>query len=378
MARKPRILVVGPAPPQIGGMETFVGALMQCRLGEEFDLRLHNITKPFLKKSGRFTTKVGYGASLWRNPVIAFKSYFYSILFLTRFIHSLTKSEIDIVHIHTASYTSFWEKVFYIFAAKVFREKVVLHIHGALFREFIQRSRVLLQKNIKAVLRWCDAVIVLSANWKNFFHDILPQANFFVVENGINLKEIRPVSSPVDWDLIYLGEVGWRKGIYDLIDAMSILEQKNIHCSAVIVGPGEIERAQDYAAEKGIASQVTFAGPQYGVDKFQYLQRASIFVLPSFAEGFPMAILEAMAAGLPIVSTHVGGIPDMIRQGENGFLFDPGDVQALVHIIESLLKDADLIKKISMTNRMAAREYDIDVVADKIGKIYSELLATSA
>src|SRR3990172_1143529 len=374
MTRKTRILVVAPAPPQIGGMEAFVGALMQSRLGEECDLRLHNITKSFLKKSGRFTTKVGYSASLWRNTGTAFKSYFYSFLYLARFIRSLSQFEIDIVHIHTASYTSFWEKVFYIFAAKIFRKKVILHIHGAMFREFVQRSRVLLQKSIKAVLRRCDAVIVLSSNWEKFFRDILPEANLFAVENGIDLKEILPVSSQVDWDLIYLGEVGRRKGIYDLIDAMSLLKQKNIHCSAVIVGPGEIELAQDYAAEKGVALQVTFAGPQCGADKFHYLQKAAIFVLPSFAEGFPIAILEALAAGLPVVSTHVGGIPDMIRQGENGFLFDPGDVQALAHIIESLLKDAGLAQKISMTNRMAGKKYDIDVVADKIGKIYGKLL----
>jgi glycosyltransferase involved in cell wall biosynthesis len=159
---------------------------------------------------------------------------------------------------------------------------------------------------------------------------------------------------------------------------MSILKQKNVCCSAVIVGPGEIDRAQDYAAEKGVVSQVTFAGPQYGRDRFHYLQKASIFVLPSFAEGFPVAILEAMAAGLPVVSTHVGGIPDMIHPGENGFLFDPGDVNALADIIESLIPNAGLCGKISMTNHKAAKKYDINVVADKIGRIYRDLLATGA
>ena len=138
-----------------------------------------------------------------------------------------------------------------------------------------------------------------------------------------------------------------------------------------IVGPGEIDKAQELADELNISRFVTFHGPQYGEKKLDFLFSTWGYILPSYAEGLPIAIIEAMAAGLPVLSTYVGGIPDIIEEGENGLLCDPGRIDMFTKHIKKILTDTELRNHIEQQNRQKAFQfYDIDQCARKIFNIY--------
>jgi len=369
--------MIGPAPPQIGGMETFVGELMHSSLVQKYRVLLLDIAKPRVNQRASFKAVTGYANSFRRNVLISLTSYGYSFIFLLRFLGALFTQPVQIIHIHTASYTSFWEKMIYIRLGRLFRKKIVLHIHGAKFQDFIDGSRPFIKDILISHLKKCDRIIVLSDSWKKYFSWFLPDAKIHVVENGIDPSpfakvEIARSKQPL---IVYLGEVGKRKGIYDLLPAFAIMKKNGIDFRALIIGPGEVEMAGQRAVELAIADRVDFVGPRRGEEKIRLLKQGWCFVLPSYAEGFPIAILEALAAGLPIVSTRVGGIPDMIREGENGFLVDPADKDALADRLTKLVADRQLWLTISKNNIAKAHNtYSINACAEKITRIYDELL----
>jgi glycosyltransferase involved in cell wall biosynthesis len=370
------ILMVGPLPPQFGGMETFLGDLLKSDLSQRFQIIPLNISKPAIKKSSRFKAPMGYAGSFKRNPLTSATSYALSVLFFIKYLVLLTVRHIDLVHIHSASYTSFWEKSIYILTARVFRKKVILHVHGAMFSEFYQSSKTLARWLIRCTLQRCHRIIVLSQSWKEFFRKILPAEKLSVIPNGIDLKPFLEAKGEktVIPSILFLGEVGRRKGVYDLLQAAKILHDRNIDCRWYVAGPGEIDEAKSYAGRLGLEKEVEFLGPQTGADKVQLLARSWIFVLPSYAEGLPIVVIEAMVSGLPVIAGHVGGIPEMVTEGENGFLIQPGNVNDLADKIAMLLSDKALIQGISQNNQKAVEEkYGISACAKRIGRIYEDV-----
>ena len=371
--QKPVILMVGPAPPQVGGMETFIGDLMLSDLADRCQIVLLNISKPGVKKNSHFKAKTGYAGSFKRNFFVSLKSYSYSFVYFIKYIFAL--KDVQIVHIHTASYTSFLEKMAYISVAKLAGKKVICHIHGAKFRDFIEQSHGLLIKIIIFYLKKCDRIIVLSAYWKKYFDSFLEKSKVRIVENGINTRLYngkKTARSDIP-TILFMGEIGKRKGIYDLLQALSIIKKSGCDFKAIIAGPGEIEQAKKRAKELLLSECTFFVGPVAGEEKVTLLHKAWCFVLPSYAEGLPISILEALAAGLPVVSTTVGGIPDVIIQKENGFLIEPGDVHSLARDILHILKTKELSDHISATNRKKARDFCIESVSDKLYRIYRDL-----
>ena len=362
-------------PPQIGGMETFFGDLIHA-LQARANVIVLDIAKLKLQKGGKYAIKTGYTGAFKRHIRITLHSYLYSLQHFIKYLFLLSFKQIDIVHIHTASYTSFWEKALLIGVAKCFRKALVLHVHGALFKEFYQHSRGSLQRLIRRALETCDAVVVLSESWKHFFSEITRPQHIFVVENGIDLSPFRKKTPHDDGvRLLHIGEVSARKGIFDLLSAIKDVhhQQKQFHVD--IVGPGEIERARKKIVEYQLEEVVTLHGPKRGQEKYAFFERSTLFILASYAEGLPIAIIEALAAGLVVISTSVGGIPDLIISGENGYLVQPGDTTALADNIKKLLEETDLRQTMAQNNRTLAFEhYNIDRCAEKLMHIYNTIL----
>jgi glycosyltransferase involved in cell wall biosynthesis len=142
----------------------------------------------------------------------------------------------------------------------------------------------------------------------------------------------------------------------------------------VFAGNGEIDNGKKLAKELGIESQTQFLGWINGKDKDKAFKEASIFCLPSYAEGFPMAVLDAWAYGLPVITTPVGGIPDIAKDGENLLLFQPGDCDKLAIQMERMIKDkqlrANIIKQSSV---LAETIFNIKTINKEIENLYNEL-----
>ncbi len=373
---KAEVLHIGPAPPQLGGMEAFVGHLLSSDLKKDYHLFLLDISK-HKKRRSAYKVHVGYAGSFKRSVKEMYKSYAQSTRFLVRFCVILLAKHIKILHIHTGSYTSFWEKSFYVFLGKMWRKKIVIHIHGALFQTFYEQSPKMVQGLIRSILGLCDAVVVLSKSWQAFFRQLIDEAKITIVPNGIDLSQLQyvRVNKTKHPSIVFLSEVSRRKGIYDLIEAAWRMKGNGIDFQLMVVGGGEIDQVKELVSRRQLENVVTFHGPQHGRDKFAFFKTAWCFVLPSYAEGFPLAIIEAMASGLPVVSTNIGGIPDMLAHGEHGFLCKPGDIDELARYLKHILADSSLRTRMGEKSRdLAFRSYDINKAALRISSLYKRLL----
>lgn len=186
--------------------------------------------------------------------------------------------------------------------------------------------------------------------------------------------------------ILSAGVVNARKGYKDLIKGFKIaLERLNsLNCSSgsigtewklVFAGSGEIEEGKALAKELGIESQVEFLGWVAGEAKDRVFRETSIFCLPSYAEGFPMAVLDAWAYGLPVVATPVGGLPDIVKDGEDCLLFNPGDCDQLAVQLERMITDEELREKIEAASRnFAEKVFNEDVINGQLAEIYKGLM----
>jgi glycosyltransferase involved in cell wall biosynthesis len=164
------------------------------------------------------------------------------------------------------------------------------------------------------------------------------------------------------------------KGLYELLDAIPQVLMEYPRVSFLFAGTGpELPRLRAAVKERGLAAHVRFLGHLQYEELIEVFVSSDIFVLPSYSEGLPNVILQALAAGLPIVATHVGGIPDVLLHGENGLLIPPRDAKKIAEALLALLADRSLCERMRAHNlRLAREKYDVDVVADLLRGVYME------
>jgi glycosyltransferase involved in cell wall biosynthesis len=173
--------------------------------------------------------------------------------------------------------------------------------------------------------------------------------------------------------ILMLGRLGRRKGTHDLLRAFSIVAKRDVSSRLVCAGDGDIEGAEALARDLGIEPRVEFPGWISAEQAREQLQRATIFVLPSYAEGLPMAILEAMSYGLPVITTPVGGVPAVVSHGQTGLLVNAGAVESLASAISDLLSDASARARLGRAARaIVSREYSLEAVLRRLRRIYAQ------
>ena len=230
--------MVGPAPPQIGGMETLIGGLLNSDLMHLYNVSFLNISKPGVNKRTQGKEFVGYDSLSKRNVFITLRSYAYSFLFFFRYVFTLVLKRPQLVHIHTASYFSFWEKGGYIILANILRKRIVLHSHGGMFADFYEKSSPFSKRLIARLFQTCDRVVVLSESWKDFFKRLIPEEKIRVIANGIDLSQfdIQGKNRSDDPVFLYMAKVSEQKGIYDLIRATRLLLDRGLKCRFLVAG----------------------------------------------------------------------------------------------------------------------------------------------
>ena len=241
----------------------------------------------------------------------------------------------DIVHVHMASRASFYRKSLFIRAAYKAGKKVIIHMHGAEFDLFYEEECDDRQKEkVQEIFSMADLVIALSEDWKDRLSKICEKEKIRVLHNAVKMPGIRQERYDKK-DILFLGRIGQRKGVFDLLSAVPKIVEQDSGIHFYLGGDGDIDLAKRLCAEKQITEHVTFLGWVTGEEKERYLKKCSVFVLPSYHEGMPMAILEAMSYGNVVVSTYTGGILDIIKDGENGYLVQAGDVDGIARAILS-------------------------------------------
>lgn len=279
---------------------------------------------------------------------------------------------IDIVHVHSGDITSFKRKFYYIKIAKFFRCKVIYHNHGA---NFVSQYRSLSKKwknRVKKTFERVDLLICLSDSWRDNIRRIAPDATIEVIPNCIKLPSTFWKKANTHVRLTFLGLIGGRKGVFDLLKVIKRLINDAYDIRLTIGGNGEVVRLLREINELEIANEVKYCGWIGDKERDLILQETDIFVLPSYAEGMPMSILEAMAYSVPVVSTFVGGIPELVLDGETGFLIRPGDLDDMYRKITYLIEDEDLRKEMGRKGRELTRiSHNIQQITQKVNEIYN-------
>ncbi|BDT58217.1 polysaccharide biosynthesis protein [Massilia varians] len=279
----------------------------------------------------------------------------------------------DVVHAHAASNGSFARKSVLLALSRARGAKTVFHLHGACFDRFIERSSPLQRRWIRHTLEKSSVVIALSSRWAAYLASFAPRANIVVIPNSVPLPPPAQ-EAPEPGRILFLGQVEPRKGIYELLEALALLRARFPHVRLAIGGQGELEQVQGRAAALGVADLISELGWVTAQRKQEELARASIFCLPSHAEGLPMALLEAMAAGKAVVSTGVGGIPDALRDGDNGLMVEPGNVASLAAALGRLLGDEAERRRLGARARATIeQEFESGVVIGQLSAVYRQL-----
>lgn len=300
------------------------------------------------------------------NPVMALPAVFAVARYLSQ-------AEFDIVHTHSTE-----AGIIGRFAASLVGVPAVVHtVHGVPFAE---DRNTLLNRFVRhcerAAARRTDRIVTnADAITEEYLQlGIGRPEQYTTVYSGIDIEQFRDASPAEDIDgsgvrILMVSRLADGKGFYDLFDA---LEQVEEEVSVYLVGDGPLfEELAATITERDLP--VSMLG--YRADIASIMAACDIFVLPSYREGTPRVITEAMASGLPVVSTDIAGIPEQIVDGENGVLVRPGDVEALTDCLEQLVRSAELREELGAAGRERVDTFSVESMLSDLDDVYRELLA---
>lgn len=273
-----------------------------------------------------------------------------ALYYLNAFIHVIYTAVIhkyDVVYLHTAERGSFYRKSFFVWFFHLFGIKTILHHHAAEFEQFYDKSPSFCRKYINKTLELADLNIVLSNRLIGMITDKSPKARVRVLYNAVQTYPVNQYNED-STGVLFLGRLGKRKGTYDLLRTIKALDnQLNDEIKFYLCGDGEISEVKEWIKKEKIEHRIAYVGWIDQKEKEKIFRNTMINVLPSYNEGLPMTILETMAYGIPNISTNIASIPEVLFDGQNGFLLEPGDLDMLQQRIFLLSNDSSLRKQFS-------------------------------
>ncbi len=358
-SRKKGLAIVGPIDCE-GGISRVIKTVLACpELSRDFEVRL-------------FNTSYYQEGSLLRNSV--------TLLFsLTRYLAALSRRRIDVAHIHTSYGRSFYRKLLFLAASSLFGVKSVLHFHTGRFEEHFLQAGGFRKRAFKWSLGRSSAVVVLCQAWKEGIERAYGVRNSLVIHNPLPFDPDEIPRRPKEADrdgarILYLGFMIKSKGIYDLLEVADLLRKESLDARILVAGKGEEEKAFLLQIQKRGLENVRFLGWLDDREKKSLIGLSDIFLLPSYYEGNNMSVLEAMAGGLPVVSTRVGGNPELIAEGESGFLLEPGDVHGLFEKLRELILDPDEGRRLGDRGKLRSERFRRESVAAEWRTLYAHVL----
>jgi glycosyltransferase involved in cell wall biosynthesis len=373
-ARKPRLLIVGPLPPPIGGVETFTQAILESSELAPFDVAHCDTTKRRAKSSqGRFDVL----------------NFAWAFVHMWRLMRAAGRFRPDVIYIPVAGTTSGVLRDLALGAlAKRTGALVLGHQHAGDIHDVLAKVGWL-GLVVRAGFGQFDSMLVLGEQWRELFERwglacpiaVCPSTlRREAFERGASFTRVARREGPAR--VLYVGQVGRRKGVHDLLRAIRRLLDEGLAIELTVVGPAQLEReleaARALAAELSLDGPVRFTGALTGEALYEHFRAHDMFALPSYNEGIPAVLYEAGAFELPVVTTPVGAIADLVRDGENGFLVGPGDVDALTASLRRLATDHDLRARLGAQLRRDVGAFHPDHVSALIVEAVRGLLARKA
>lgn len=349
---KTNVLIVSTAAEGKGGVSSVVS--MQMRAMER-QCNIYHLTSQ--RRGSKFTKLFIMFKSLLSLPLI------------------LVSKNIDLVHIHGSMRSSFLRKAPFMIISKLFGKKVVHHMHSAKVNEYFGSCSKIKAKIVCFFMDQYDAMIVLGNYWRTVIGK-KTSTNIFPVFNAVEKQQLPKVCKNNQFTIFVIGELGKRKGTYDILKIAKQLSAYDDIDFRIAGGGADFDKLKSICASENLNSVITWLGWVGPEERDQELANADLFFLPSYHEGMPMAILEAMSAGLPVLSTPVGAISDCVVDGKTGFLVEPGDIEHFAQKILYLKENPKLLAEFKKASSIRADTvFSPELFSDNVIQVYKTVLA---
>lgn len=347
-----RVAHVGPDPATPGGMPAVVAGLLASPLAERYRLEAipsYRDARP-VRRLLLFARSLGALARWCAGPGPR------------------------IVHVHIAARGSFYRKAVVVEVAKLMRRPVVLQLHAGPgdLEDFLDRLGPLRRRAFARAFRRADRLLSVSEAGARVLRERLVEVPIEIVRNPPPLVSRGPERAGAEPTILYLGGFADpAKGGSVMLEALPALIEAAPGAAVELAGPGEPPHGAELPAR---ARWLGWLDPEA---KEAALAGADVFAMPSISEGFPVALLEAMAHGLAIVSTSVGGIGEVLSDGDDAILVEAGDAAALTSALAAVAGDAELRARLGRASLARAERLAEDDVYAKLDAIYAELGAAA-
>lgn len=312
-----------------------------------------------------------------RSGKVNFNNIKYFFIIKNRLKKQIKSKEYDVLHICTSTKIALLKDLLVVKSVrKIFKGQIIIHIRFADLDQIVFKNKWINSIILKLINKNVDKLLLLSKNLIGELADFgVPREKLFVLYNFqnsiVNYNFDKDTSGIVK--ILFLGFLGKRKGILDLLDAALKIQDKDFNLDICgVYESTEVEKKVSEIIEKNpqLKSKVTFKGFVAGKSKVDLLTKADIFVLPTYGEGLPISIIEAMGAGCAVVSTTVGAIPEIVDEG-NGFVLKPGDVDQIAASFSKLIDDRDSLTSMQKNSYEKGKQYSIDKYIKKLADFYN-------
>jgi glycosyltransferase involved in cell wall biosynthesis len=286
---------------------------------------------------------------------------------------------VHLVHIHSSIKGSLLRKLIFAMTCRILRKRHIIHIHSGAFVDYYNALPKLFRLIVRSIFSGAACIICLSADVRNrlISSRLVTIKKCKLVYNGIvdpltEFSRQRHESTHVA--ITFLGKLSESKGLLTLLQAVATLPNSDRRYTLFVGGAGDLSTFEEWVRGHGISDRVVFKGWVTGESKVRLLTDTHIFVLPSRSEGFPVAIVEAMAFGAAIVSTLIPGVVDAIRQGRDGLLINPDDRDSLRDALWQLMNDGALRERLGASARQRfLDQFTMHATADRLVSIYNSV-----
>ncbi|MFN2501632.1 MAG: glycosyltransferase family 4 protein [Pyrinomonadaceae bacterium] len=355
---RPRILMIGMHLTRTrGGISTLISGILNSSVAQQFSIT-------YIETQAEDFGKI-------RKMALALAAGF-------RFICNSITTSYELTYVHLGSNASLYRESMYIALARILRQRVVVHFHAGDMDHYYSRQPRLGQRFISWSLKRCTDFIAVSEASATRLRKHAPNAAITVIPNAIKTssfsdrKQLRFKARGEPVRVLFVGAMGKLKGERDLIEALAMVDCDSTALSVSLLGYGS-DGIRDLCTRSGVGQLIDHLGPVPASEGIKYFERADIFVLPTYAEAMPISVIEAMAAGLPVITTKVGGIPELIEHGVDGFLVEPGDIKSIAATIETLINDKHLRRQVGLRAQDKARkQMDISSFEEKLSSYLAE------
>lgn len=351
--RKPKILLLGKLPPPYMGPAVATQILLNSGLRERYEI-LHVDTNVHASLDTIGTWSFG---KVWKNLSI-----------YARFLEVLRKERPDLVLIPISQATlGFFKDSAFILSSRLFGRKTLIQLRGSNIQNWLAGASVPVRSYTEAVLRTVQGAIVLGTNLRHLFADYFAEECIFVVPNGANYHIPCREARNGQVTVLYLANLQPTKGITDVVRSVKLIKERGVNGFVLdVVGAWRDSETKETCLHlvEEHALPVTFHGPAYNADKFEFMAQADVFVFtPCDPEGHPWVLVEALASGLPVISTDRGAITESVRDGINGFIVEARNPQQIANRVQRLIEHPELRSRQARASR---KHYEENFTEEKM------------